>query len=163
MRKYIFYIIIGLIVTIVVIISNLEKGFYEYTKSDSDLYRIPLIKPYEINSGDPLGRDWTAMNKSLITFSGYSFGVHVDSVTLNNNLIIMYTNEIVSTNGNYEAWLIFDTVEKKGYIFKKRQEFLNQLKKHNINTFKFYDPESIFKEYSTTLRLPNEWQPYITR
>lgn len=146
--------------------SEKEKGFYQYTKSESDLWRLPLIEPYELNSTTGEGENWCIINfsKLIKKFDDMNISVRVDSISLCNNLIIMYSSNNYYKSKEVECmYLTYDVTEENGNVFVTRNEYDNYLNKRLCNHIKLYDPKILYKNYARDFSLPLEWQIHIKK
>lgn len=156
-NKLIFYLIVLLLSTpscklIVKNNNNDEDNFYKHSKY-SDIYRIPLKKPYELYSADN-GNIW---------FLDFKFGVNiniqkidgVDSIGLNGDFVFAYCkNTYVPNKGMMPIWFVADIKNKKDTIFLNETEFNNYIIKCNIKNNSMYSPQDIYNNFDATGSLP---------
>lgn len=142
-----------------------RKGFYNYTHADFDLLRLPLVEPYEIYSVDiHSAENWTTSifkTESMYDdFKGIGFnGPHVDSVGISGYHIFFYSSdENFDVKIQEEAWLVFNAETERGLHFTNRPMFMAYLKDSlRLDGVKLYKPQTVFKEFEKSRKLPPEW------
>jgi hypothetical protein len=132
-----------------------KEGFYDYSQT-IDLYRIPIIEPYEITSSDK-GSSWLMDFKGSNSPSNLGTG-KVDSVGVKGQYFIVYSKRTaLPAIGMIEAWFVINATTKEEKVFMTRQEYNEYLKNQNIDETKLYDINTVFRDFEEKRKLPPEW------
>jgi len=131
-----------------------EQGFYDYSRS-GDLYRIPLIEPYEITSADK-GFTWIMEFKGNSPPSKLGTG-NIDSIGLTRSYCILYNRRADLPNGMSKAWFVIDANKNEEKVFTSDDEYQIFLKSRNLNSLKLYDIKAVFIDFDKKGILPPEW------
>ena len=118
---------------------NTVNDFYKNTRK-GDLFRIPLIEPYELLSTGKLGHGWfLQLPENTIPFEKQLF---VDSIVVVNNIILTKTKEVDIINiGNTSIWCVIDS---NFNVFYKETDVQKSLKKRGLNIKAFQNPDDLF-------------------
>jgi hypothetical protein len=119
--------------------------FYDNYRED-DLWRLPLIKPYELKNTVGATRDqWTNDNWHLLFQKPESelhgIGVNVTMVNVDKGIIYGYGT------ANPCQHFIINTVTDQIKTFGDTVEWANQLKKLNVDHKKVYDVFELFDKF----------------
>lgn len=128
-----------------------EDEFYSISKV-GDLYRFPLIKPFEVFSTIGYGPDWFVNLKYGNDFKKDQ--ISIDSVSVTDSLIIAYSDGIYLPGEMTKAWFIIDVKEKKELAFRTEDEYLQYIKERGIVSVKLYHPNTIYTEFKDSKILP---------
>lgn len=131
--------------------TNKESNFYEYSQK-FDLYRLPLVKPYELISANK-GFNWF--------FKNNNFEIEVDSVGISDSFIVIYSSSVYKPElgGRFEQWLVINhkTNEISVNTFEEFKEFKNN------NNLTMYDVNEVYKVFNENLQLPTKWESIIKK
>lgn len=130
-----------------------NNGFYTLSKID-DLYRIPLVEPYQVISTWGIGGDW------FIKFpygevAGQE-GVGVIAVTVIDSIILFQSTKTYFPKDSEMryAWFLIDSKDKSQEIYKTEDEFLQDLARRGITKPVLYDVDSLYAQFQITQSLP---------
>lgn len=148
-----------------------DNDFYTVTKTN-DLWRFPLIKPYELvsptNSGDwflKLTLDSSQLHKDFF-YQGSDYQVSdIESLGIKDSTIVIHCNNLYwpKLSGQYHSTIFIHCRSGKVSIFsnKHHAELINQKrKKYNVQDIHLYQLENLVKEFQKLQRLPEEWTNY---
>ena len=124
--------------------------------SGFDYSRFPLINPYAIMTINR-GKEWNLGIKDDI---GFSYNVtNVKKLYVKKGFILVYASDSTTINNKkvYEAWFVINPNNKEEKGFVTEQEFLNYLKKENIEKPEWREVNAVFKQFVDTYCL--EWIP----
>lgn len=168
-------------VTIILIISliiftfyqTLFEGFYHSRYEDygsSKVEKLPLIEPYAIfGSSDYYKYDWMTQRELIaINFDSVD-GMNnydengdlweIDSFGIINDLILFHCKEFnYGKRGSH--WLIFNSAKARGVCCKSEIDFRKRLKNLGYLNIKLYNPDSVYKEFAVSHKMPPEWKKY---
>lgn len=140
-----------------------QNNFYNY-KKDLDLWRFPLIEPYELIS--PTKDSWFI---KLANFNPYPFESnrpyqlsYIDSVGIFDHLIFIHSKHANVPNGSRPIWLVIDTFKKDAskYSIYEEQDFYFELEKMNLqNKIIVHSLDKVVGEFQDRLKLPKQWPP----
>ena len=147
-----------------ILIWGCKKDFYNY-KKDEDLWRFPILEPYELIS--PTKDDWFIKIKN---FNPYPFKSsrpyqlsYIDSIGLVNNLIIIHSLHANLPNESRPMWFIIEThknEDSKVFIFDKKN-FLLEIDKRNLkDELMIYSADKLVTDFQKNLNLPEQWLLY---
>ena len=135
-----------------------ETGFYEYA-SDMGNFRIPMIKPYEMQSYNA-GVDWffelPPKKKCLVGQQIH----YITQIGIYDSLILFHTDMPNRTDNfplDRHAWFILDTETKKEIRFTSEVSYKLALDSMRIGAVKLYDINKVFSDFGTTGKWPAEW------
>lgn len=144
-----------------------KNDFYSY-KKDGDLWRFPLLEPYELIS--PTKDDWFIKIKD---FNPYPFESnrpyqvsYIDSIGLVRNLIFIHSLHANLPNGSRPIWLIIEEPqhEKPKILICEEKDFFLELKKRNLkDTLVIYSADKLITDFQSSLKLPEQWLLYRKR
>lgn len=145
-----------------------ENSFYSTTKS-ADLWRFPLIKPYELisptNSGDwflNLKLDSSQLNKDFF-YQGSDFQVSdIESLGIKDSNIVIYCNNLYwpKLGGQYSSTIFIDCPTNQVSVFSNEYHsslIKQMMSKFKLRDLKLYKTENTIKEFQTSKKLPPEW------
>jgi len=144
-----------------------KQDFYSYSKS-SDLWRLPLLEPFELISPTN-SSDWFLVIKNpdftnpVFYTSGDEFQLsNIESVGILDSVIVIHSTNIYwpKLSGSYNTTLIIDTKTQNKHIYSNqyhRSDLNDKLGELNIKSIKLYPLESVLKSFQTNLSLPKEW------
>lgn len=145
-----------------------ENSFYSTTKS-ADLWRFPLIKPYELisptNSGDwflNLKLDSSQLHKDFF-YQGSDFQVSdIESLGIKDSIIVIYCNNLYwpKLGGLYSSTIFIDCPTNQVLVFSNEHHSnaINQmLAIKNLKDIRLYQVENIVKQFQATQKRPAEW------
>ena len=130
-------------------------NFYEYSKVGY-MYRIPIIYPYELVSDD--GNFWSVKSST-------KGGQWLSKVGLRDSIFVVYSARDLSYSSDHPSvWLVHDVKNKIENVFLNEKDYLLYMKRKDFDTIKLYDVKQVYKEYETSLKLPNDWTlPRLTQ
>jgi len=134
--------------------NNVEENFYSYSRK-GDLYRIPIIKPYEINSADN-GFTWIMDFKGNNPPSLLGTGA-IDSIGVKESYFVLFNKRADLRTGMTKAWFLVDALAKDEKVFTTEEEYKNYLETKKLGHIKMYKITDVFKEFDTNKKLPQEW------
>jgi len=124
------------------------KSFYEYSMKENDVWRLPIVEPYEMYTAYCCS-DWFIESSSPL---GKRFGIKqkVDSINFTNNKLIIYDN-----NEFNNKWILLNFDNDVVVKFESRIDLSNYL---NLDTIKLklFNTETVFNNWRKTDNLP--WQ-----
>jgi hypothetical protein len=130
-----------------------------------------LIEPYAIyGSSDYYKNDWQTMRElvpmdfdSVDKIDNYDnvFGGlrKIDSIGIKDSLIIFHCKGNDYSSDEPE-WLIFNSTKAIGICYKSEDNFRKNLKKLGYLNIKLYNPDSVYKEFAISHKMPPEWKEY---
>lgn len=131
--------------------SDKTQDFYTYTR-DWDLYRIPLIEPYELFSVTSSDSDW--FFKLPPTLIENQKQIPVDAVTIKDSLIFTFTKDIyLYMVGDISLWCVIDAKNKQHQVFTKEIDFKAFQQKHNLLDLNFKKPNPVFEVFEKTMKV----------
>jgi hypothetical protein len=136
------------------LLSCKNKGFYEYSKI-GDVYRIPLLEPYEANSYS-YGTSWFFE----LPFNNMKYKSQVADIKLigvEGSHIVVYTERTSLPQGMSEAWFVIDLDGKTEKFFTTEASYKEEIEKEGIETIILYNVKEVFKEFDEEKKLPLEW------
>jgi hypothetical protein len=145
------------------------KYFYSETKR-GDLWRIPLIEPYEIVS--PTNQDWNLIIKNAHLISkdyfnpGEEYGFqlsNIDSLAIEDSVIIVKSRVAYwpKLSGDYRTTLMIDTKTNEQLIFSNthhQKELDFKIQELKIKNIRFYDFAEVVIQFQSRQKLPEGWQ-----
>lgn len=174
MKKSLIYILTLLSVTVS---CNLRRDsnedFYSYSKS-RDLWRVPLIKPYEVVSPTNSGSDdWFLIIKNH-QIEGHNYFRSGDEFQFSSIKTIGILDSVIfATNvneywpklsGQYPSTLIIDLKTNKQYLYSNQHHaslLKNKIRELKIENIKKFDWNIIKNQYLDSLKLPETWNNQI--
>lgn len=138
-----------------------KDPFYDdYARED--LYRLPLLKPYElinlygIGPHDEVAQAWSLEFKNN-NFSGYNEHLNVTDIQISNGIIFGHgkRGEIYYPND----WFVIIPKQKIEKVFKKKEDWTTFLKQINIQPERLYRVWPVFQKYKDSAFLP--WHDQI--
>lgn len=144
-----------------------KQDFYSYSKS-FDLWRLPLLEPYELISPTNSGY-WflTIKNPGFknpdFYISGNEFQLsNIESIGILDSVIVIHSTNIYwpKLSGSYNTTLIIDSKNENKYIYSdqhQRSALNDKLGELNVKSIKLYPIESVLKSFQADLSLPKEW------
>ena len=127
---------------------------------EGDLYRVPLIYPYQITQlyglekGKGLTNSW-ALNfhyEGDSTTPGFSNGVMVSEINVSNGIIYGYDYEQPDYPG---VWFVIVPDQRVEKVFKNNKKQWNEfLSQYNISNPELYQVWEIFEEFKNSSKLP---------
>ncbi|MDP3558389.1 MAG: hypothetical protein Q8T03_13535 [Bacteroidota bacterium] len=145
-----------LFVIISVFLFNCEsRDFYSRPYDESGPARIPMIKPYVIESYDS-GNNWFIHMKSR-------FGTIPSPklIGVKDSVFVVYVEKRFEPNVNKkisEIWYVVDTKSKSEMAFITKEQFTLALDSLNVSNLKLYDIKKVFADFEKEHgSLPLEW------
>lgn len=129
-----------------------DNGFYDYY-SESDLWRLPLIEPYELKNTMGARKDqwnndnWHLVFKSTKNGTTYFNGVNVTMVNVDKGIIYGYGT------ANPCQHFIINTSSGEEKTYEEIGEWEKQLKKLNVDSKKVYDVFDLFEMFKNEKKL----------
>lgn len=123
------------------------NGFYEFSKLDNDVLRLPLIYPFQLESAYFPGKFGIMQNSSI----GSAFGLtgFVDSVNVNHNLIfIMGKLDMIE-----EGYFIFNPRDSTRISFHS-YEAISQYCSDSSITLRLYSTKLVYELWRDSGYLP---------
>jgi len=118
-----------------------EEDFYNYSRI-SYIYRLPVIKPYEITSPDN-GKNWAiAFKNSPPPVHGVQF---LTNIGIQDSVFIVYSSEDLSVPGHPQVWAVIDVVKKEVH-----------LKNKGLEDIRLYEINTVFETFDKNKKLPHE-------
>jgi hypothetical protein len=139
----------------VLIIGCFEPDFYKYSQRE-DLYRLPLIKPYELlniaSEDKSVSRDFWTLKLKQLEPEGNQVQVSLTDVNISQNIIYGYAeNRPWSGSQTYIA-IVRDTDNE--FKFKNKEEWLKFLSQRGIDGTKTLNVWKVFSQYREGYKLP---------
>ena len=147
--------------------NSTKHDFYSYSKS-FDLWRLPLLEPFELisptNSGDwfLVMKNPSFKNPDFFT-SGDEFQLsNIESVRILDSVIVLHSTNIYwpKLSGSYNTTLIIDTKNQSKHIYSNQHhnsDLNDKLGELNIKSINLFPLESVLKSFQANLSLPKEW------
>ena len=129
-----------------------STDFYHDTIMDGDVYRIPIIEPFELATSDT-SSFWSFIFLSKVEnrfASKLQTVSSVDSITYKDSLIMIFNGY-----GNVFNFGVIDLKQQKVIEFKNRVEF-NKFRSEDSLLHKLYSVKDLFRAYKKNSYLP--WQ-----
>ena len=123
-----------------------KEGFYEFSQT-WDLYRVPLIDPFQVISADQ-GNTWT-----LKRFDKEDV---VSKVGINGSVMVVFSRRTALPGKMTQAWFVLrpDTKEE---VFTSETEYKSYLTSIGLGSVKLYDINQVFSDFDKYKKLPEEW------
>jgi hypothetical protein len=149
---------------------NQEKDDFYERLGDWDSVRIPLIKPYEALSADPVEGEPRIWSIEL-TSPNLRGTFYVKKVDVKDSIIFVLSgqvdNEVINEKDSVTiggqvfstAWYIIDTKKGKEVAFGNKKEFEEYLKKFNYPNPKWIKIDSLSEALGHGGKLP--WKPKL--
>jgi len=151
MIKYFFLIALSFLVS-----CNNQRSFYDYYRKE-DLYRMPLIEPYELinifgSDKDRHNEMVSAWDLKLI-YGHYSFSsARAEEINVVNGIIFGYTPK---SNLEPDIRFIIIPKEKEEKVFKEQEsEWRSFLAYKGIDSIKLYNVWEVFDKFRSDKTLP---------
>lgn len=124
-----------------------KDNFYEYSMLESDVWRLPIIYPYQLTSAYCCN-SWTI---GIYNHYGHIFGspVSPDSINYNNNHIILH--HIYSSG--LLPWQVINIKTKQKFQFKDYNSICQFRRENNISNT-MYSCEELFNNWRNIGQLP---------
>lgn len=150
-------------------ISNSKDNFYSYSKS-GDLWRVPLIEPFEIVSPtNSSSNDWFLIIKNH-KIDGPNYFRSGDEFQLSSiKTIGILDSVIIATNeneywpklsGQYPSTLILDLKTKKQFLYSNKHhssELNEKLIELKIEEIEMLEWEKVKNDFLEKTKLPEQW------
>ena len=145
--------------------SNAEN-FYSYNR-DFDLWRFPLIEPYELISPTNSG-DWFLVipnhkfkHKDFFSSSTEFHLSNIDSVAILDSLIILHCKNLYwpKLSGMYNTTVLLNNRNGIHYIFSvdhHKKEFIDTLSSLSTSAPRMHDLSKLVDSFTKDLKLPDE-------
>lgn len=124
---------------------NQREDFYRYSK-DGDLYRIPLIKPFQVISSTGVGGDWIMKLPQEQIKNGKN-AIEVSSLTVVDSIIIIYSELTYMSEGMTPVWLLIDTRNKRELFLQNEVDYNKSIDNLEIEKPKLYTPDELYKQF----------------
>ena len=132
--------------------SSRGGDFYSYSK-DGDLYRIPLLEPFEVYNSGSINYSWSFdlpyKNSGLVMDQ---IGVDEVGVQIQDSILVLYSYRMSLPGKMSQAWFIVNLKEKKELYFTDSSKYYEHIS--NIGGIELFRCEEIFKEFEETKKLP---------
>ena len=135
---------------------NTKRSFYDYYARE-DLYRIPLIEPYELINLYNANPDLKATHGWELDFidekaKGHDSHVNVSNINVINGIIYGHGQDGMTDYPNF--WFVVIPSEKVSKTFKEEGSWLEYLKTKQINGNDLYEVWPLFNKFKEKLTLP---------
>jgi hypothetical protein len=133
--------------------TNHTSQFYEYNMKAHDVWRLPIVYPYELITAFCCSDSWTT-GEELSEFLDYDTGV--DSINVVNEYLIL------QSNGSQYRWVVanLNTQQVTKFELSQHNEYLDFLAKQiNMAEIQLLPIENIYNGWKLTGQLP--WGNYI--
>jgi hypothetical protein len=134
-----------------------KNNFYSYNYY-SDVFRFPLIEPYEIISADKK-ETWSFIIDDDLLCGGRCYLGNIDKVSVIDSVILLHSLDAFSFRGR-SGWLVID-LRNGSKNFYEEVHFQNKLLEMNISNYKMHDFRSVCAKFQEMLELPSEWKKGI--
>ncbi len=111
-------------------IQSCGDGFYTRTTRE-DLYRLPLVKPYELINPSSERQIWAITLKTKAD-NVYSYNILITEIQFQNGIIFGRSPNGEGNQG--EEHLIIDLSNDKEYVFSNDSLWLEKLKQYNLDS-----------------------------
>lgn len=162
--------IIALVVNSCSTESNTPTDFYSSTK-DADLWRVPLIEPYEVVSPTNSElNDWFIILKNP-KISGPDFTLFGDEFQFTNITLIGIQDSIIvventdhnwpALSGAYSSVLLINSKTNECFIYSKEHhsdEINSKYDELGVEKIKLYSWSTLKNDFLENNKLPNEWR-----
>jgi hypothetical protein len=135
---------------------NTKDPFYDDFARE-DLYRLPLLKPYEliniygIDPHDEVAQAWS-LELHYIKFNGYDDHVLATDIQVSNGVIFGHGRSLENFAPN--DWFVIIPAQKVEQVFSKKVDWTAYLKQKNIQPEKLYRIWPVFQKYKDSAFLP---------
>jgi hypothetical protein len=152
MKKGITYFILFLSISCA---SNNNKDTFYKSSRHSYIYRLPLIKPYEITSRDN-GATWIlAFQKIQNPCNGVQF---LARVGIHDSTIVLYSPNDFSFSGEHPpVWAVIDVLNGVENVFTEEKDYKFYLREKKLGAIDLYDIQKVFELFDKEGKLPDEW------
>ena len=134
-----------LILSIISGCGNEKQNFYKDTMQGHDVWRLPIVKPYQLITTDCLSAEgcvgWSFQSREF--FENFT----VDSLNYHKNHLQIYNPY------NDKNYVVIDIASKKVYKFSNRDNYEAFLTDKKINN-KLYSVKTIHDSWKETGKLP---------
>lgn len=123
-----------------------SKSFYEFSMKENDVWRLPIVEPYEMYSAYCCSEWFIEGNSPL----GKRFGIkqRVDSVNYFNHKLIIYDGTEYK-----EKWILLNFENDNTIKFNERLDLKEYLMRDTLE-FMFFGTENVFNSWEKTDSLP---------
>ena len=144
---------------------NEEHNFYSYSVEDWDLYRIPILEPYQIVSATADKESWSFQPENKFNVNGILGEYHLPQVRkigVCDSVIFLYSDYPNILYLNEPAWLVIDARINSGSDTLRTElvtdkNFHSFLSERKMNYSMFHKIEHISSKFLTNYTLPNDW------
>jgi hypothetical protein len=133
---------------------NFRGGFYE-SYADGDLWRLPLVEPYELinlinadTNKQTTIYDWGLRLKYTKRKSGRLAHLNVNRINVKGNFIYGYGN--AAPNNPF----VIDTKNQKEFVFENKKDWESFLKERSIDTSTLRNVWTVFYSFKDEGILP---------
>lgn len=162
--------IFGIVLSVLFLSCNngpAKDNFYSYNKT-SDLWRLPLLEPYELISPTKSG-DWFLVleqpdfNNNDFFNTGNEFQLsNIESIGIRDSVIVIHSTNIYwpKLGGSYNTTLLIDAKTGNKFIFSNqhhRMDLSEKLEELKVKTLQLRRLEDVWKAFQARLSLPEEW------
>lgn len=151
------YLAVTILIACSAITCNTTDDFYYYSQVE-DLWRLPLIKPYQLinlknsDSTEPMTAGWELEFNQKNEFGGNLFS-RTKNINVKRSIIYGYGKGLVT-------YFAIDTRINKEYFFEDKNEWNSFLNKHLIDTSSLLNVWNTFYEFHRNATLP--WKDEIS-
>lgn len=156
MNKNIFIVIILFGLLIILFLPTFD---FHKSRKKGDLWRFPLIYPFELIS--PTKDDWFL---KLEEFNPYSFKLnipyqvsYIDSIGIVEGEIFLHSKKADFPGGSRPSWFTIEIIEKDSFKIKSYMD--DEFNKRKINRcLNLHYAPKVIDEFQNSQRLPPEWE-----
>jgi len=162
-RSYFIVVVYPLITLLILSCTDSTDGYYTVDK-EWDLWRFPLIKPYELVSPTNYSTDdWVLI---LDDFNPYNTDskyqlTNIDSIGILENIVLLHSHRARYPGGNRPLWLIINGNNAFKQIITDKEEVKFVLDKLGAQNIKIYPFHKLKKDFQEKNILPPSW--YLTK
>jgi hypothetical protein len=122
-----------------------QTDFYRDEMADYDVWRLPVIKPYQLVTARCC-EDWSI--GGIKTQDNNYFSSGIDSIGFGNGTIVFFAD-----SSPVKQYGVFNIESEKLEIFYSREVFMEYKKKLKISV-KMYRDDDVYREWKQTKKLP---------
>jgi hypothetical protein len=154
---------------------NLDKkpDFYNYTKS-WDLWRVPILKPYEIVSPTEAksAQEWHLIIKKPRIFNKdyfdkvneFEFQLSgIDSIGVQDSILVFksYNHYWPKLGGNFKTTFIINAKTGEQFLFSNQhhqRDIKNTLSRLRIEDVQLHSSQKVKDDFQSKMILPKDWK-----
>lgn len=136
---------------LIIVCGGCSQGFYDYYQ-ESDLWRLPLIDPYQLDNIVGADKDQANNDNWHLLFKHskngvYAAGVNVTMINVDKGIIFGYGT------ANPCQHFIINTKTEQERTFDKIEDWQNELKALNVDYTRVYDVFELFEHFKNEKKL----------